>query len=75
MVALKNCLFKVSRYFVVETSNASVDVDKAQEETKKESKQDYPNTLLGPPPSPPPPPPPPAGASGATGITRASNSA
>ncbi|GJT97287.1 hypothetical protein Tco_1092805 [Tanacetum coccineum] len=51
------------------------DVDKAQEETKKKSKQDSPNTPPGSPPSPPPPPPPPSGASGASGITRASDSA
>ncbi|GJW86860.1 hypothetical protein Tco_0162200 [Tanacetum coccineum] len=51
------------------------DVDKAQEETKKKSKQDSPNTLPGSPPSPPPPPPPPSGASGASGTTRASDSA
>ncbi|GJX57123.1 hypothetical protein Tco_0287020 [Tanacetum coccineum] len=51
------------------------DVDKAQEETKKKSKQDSPNTPPGSPPSPPPPPPPPSGASGASGITGASNSA
>ncbi|GKB87293.1 hypothetical protein Tco_0959565, partial [Tanacetum coccineum] len=43
------------------------DVDKAQEETKKKSKQDSPNTPPGSPPSPPPPPPPPSGASGASG--------
>ncbi|GJW93926.1 hypothetical protein Tco_0173598, partial [Tanacetum coccineum] len=51
------------------------DVDKAQEETKKKSKQDSPKTLPGSPPSPPPPPPPPSGASGASGTTRASDSA
>ncbi|GKA86466.1 hypothetical protein Tco_0808177 [Tanacetum coccineum] len=51
------------------------DVDKAQEETKKKSKQDSPNTPPGSPPSPPPPPPPPSGASGASGTTGASDSA
>ncbi|GJS92100.1 monodehydroascorbate reductase [Tanacetum coccineum] len=51
------------------------DVDKAQEETKKKSKQDSPKTLPGSPPSPPPPPPPPSGASGASGTTGASDSA
>ncbi|GJX20185.1 hypothetical protein Tco_0222862 [Tanacetum coccineum] len=51
------------------------DVDKAQEETKKKSKQDSPNTPPRSPPSPPPPPPPPSGASGASGITEASDSA
>ncbi|GKC84691.1 hypothetical protein Tco_1140408 [Tanacetum coccineum] len=51
------------------------DVDKAQEETKKKSKQDSPKTLPGSPPSPPPPPPPPSGALGASGTTRASDSA
>ncbi|GKB96323.1 hypothetical protein Tco_0982460 [Tanacetum coccineum] len=50
------------------------DVDKAQEETKKKSKQDSPKTLPGSPPSSPPPPPPPSGASGATGTTGASDS-
>ncbi|GJT38940.1 hypothetical protein Tco_0938805 [Tanacetum coccineum] len=51
------------------------DVDKAQEETKKKSKQDSPKTPPGSPPSPPPPPPPPSGASGASGTTGASDSA
>ncbi|GJS86374.1 hypothetical protein Tco_0769010 [Tanacetum coccineum] len=51
------------------------DVDKAQEETKKKSKQDSPNTPPGSPPLPPPPPPPPSGASGASNITGASDSA
>ncbi|GKB40211.1 hypothetical protein Tco_0885153, partial [Tanacetum coccineum] len=51
------------------------DVDKAQEETKKKSKQDSPNTPPGSPSSPPPPPPPPSGASGASGITGSSDSA
>ncbi|GKD26482.1 hypothetical protein Tco_1232696 [Tanacetum coccineum] len=51
------------------------DVDKAQEETKKKSKQDSPKTPSGSPSSPPPPPLPPSGASGASGITGASDSA
>ncbi|GJZ92372.1 hypothetical protein Tco_0664437 [Tanacetum coccineum] len=51
------------------------DVDKAQEETKKKSKQDSPKTPPGSPPLPPPPPPPPSGASGASGTTGASDSA
>ncbi|GJS89751.1 hypothetical protein Tco_0772387 [Tanacetum coccineum] len=51
------------------------DVDKAQEETKKKSKQDSPNTPPGSPPSPPLPPPPPSSASRATGTTGASDSA
>ncbi|GKE33825.1 hypothetical protein Tco_1453147 [Tanacetum coccineum] len=51
------------------------DVDKAQEETKKKSKQDSPNTPHGSPPSPPPPPPPPSGASRDSGTTGASDSA
>ncbi|GJX30890.1 hypothetical protein Tco_0240745 [Tanacetum coccineum] len=51
------------------------DVDKAQEETKKKSKQDSPNTPPGSPPSPPPPPSPPSGSSGASGTTGASDSA
>ncbi|GJV04870.1 hypothetical protein Tco_1338439, partial [Tanacetum coccineum] len=50
-------------------------VDKAQEETKKKSKQDSPNTLPRSPPSPQPPPPPLSGASGASGTTGASDSA
>ncbi|GKF32043.1 hypothetical protein Tco_0101841 [Tanacetum coccineum] len=49
------------------------DVDKAQEETKKKSKQDSPNPPRSPP-SPPPPHPPPSGASGASGTTEASDS-
>ncbi|GKB43902.1 hypothetical protein Tco_0888844, partial [Tanacetum coccineum] len=51
------------------------DVDKAQEETKKKSKQDSPKTPPEWPPSPPPPPPPPSGASGASGTIGASDSA
>ncbi|GJV49255.1 hypothetical protein Tco_1439467, partial [Tanacetum coccineum] len=51
------------------------DVDKAQEETKKKSKQDSPNTVSGSPPSPPPPPLLPSGASGTSGTTEASDSA
>ncbi|GJY50512.1 hypothetical protein Tco_0441359, partial [Tanacetum coccineum] len=51
------------------------DVDKAQEETKKKSKQDSPKTPPRFPPSPPPPPPPPSGASGASGIIGAFDSA
>ncbi|GJZ30293.1 hypothetical protein Tco_0575340, partial [Tanacetum coccineum] len=51
------------------------DVDKAQEETKKKSKQDSPKTPPGTPPSPPPPPLPPSGASGASGTTGAFDSA
>ncbi|GJS38826.1 hypothetical protein Tco_0563869 [Tanacetum coccineum] len=47
------------------------DVDKAEEETKKKSKQYSPNTPPGSPPSPPPP----SGASGASGTTGASDSA
>ncbi|GJT71599.1 hypothetical protein Tco_1030885 [Tanacetum coccineum] len=50
------------------------DVDKAQEETKKKSKQDSPKTLPGSPPLPPPTPLPPSGASGASGTTGASDS-
>ncbi|GJY20979.1 hypothetical protein Tco_0393545 [Tanacetum coccineum] len=59
--------------FVIESED--FDVDKAQEETKKKSKQDSPKTPPGSPPSPPPPPPPPSGASGASGTTGASDSA
>ncbi|GKC95575.1 hypothetical protein Tco_1161017 [Tanacetum coccineum] len=50
------------------------DADKAEERTKKKSKQDSPKTPPGLPP-PPPPPPPPSGASGASGPTRTSDSA
>ncbi|GJR28028.1 hypothetical protein Tco_1104260 [Tanacetum coccineum] len=46
------------------------DVDKAQEETKKKSKQDSRNTL----PGSPPPPLPPSGTSGASGTIRAFDS-
>ncbi|GKF81036.1 hypothetical protein Tco_0239638, partial [Tanacetum coccineum] len=46
------------------------DVDKAQEETKKKSKQDSPKTHPGSPHLPPP-----SGASGASGTTGASDSA
>ncbi|GKB21775.1 hypothetical protein Tco_0855698 [Tanacetum coccineum] len=52
-----------------------ISLHKAQEETKKKSKQDSPNTLPGSPPSPPPPPLPSSGASGASGTTGASDSA
>ncbi|GJZ04571.1 hypothetical protein Tco_0537846 [Tanacetum coccineum] len=55
--------------------NEDFDVNKAQEETKKKSMQDSPNTPPGSPPLPPPPPPPPSGASGASGTTGASDSA
>ncbi|GJS34705.1 hypothetical protein Tco_0533087, partial [Tanacetum coccineum] len=51
-----------------------LDADKAEERTKKKSKQDLPKTLPGSPP-PPPPPPPPSGASGASGQTGTSDSA
>ncbi|GJW12293.1 hypothetical protein Tco_1578120 [Tanacetum coccineum] len=51
------------------------DVDMAQEETKKKSKQDSPKTLPGLPPSSLPPLPPPSGVSGASGTTGASDSA
>ncbi|GJY79410.1 hypothetical protein Tco_0485211 [Tanacetum coccineum] len=51
------------------------DDDKAQEETKKKGKQDYPKPPPGLPPSPPPPPLPSSGASGASGTTGASDSA
>ncbi|GJV09688.1 hypothetical protein Tco_1351229 [Tanacetum coccineum] len=51
------------------------DVDKAQEETKKKSKQDSLKPPPGSPPLPLPPPPPPSGASGASGTTGASDSA
>ncbi|GKA95570.1 hypothetical protein Tco_0817608, partial [Tanacetum coccineum] len=51
------------------------DVVKAQEETKKKSKQDSPKTPSGLPPSLPPPPSSPSGASGASSTTRASDSA
>ncbi|GKG48183.1 hypothetical protein Tco_0510068, partial [Tanacetum coccineum] len=49
------------------------DADKAEERTKKKSKQDSPKTLPGSPPPPPPHPPSPSGASGASSPTRTSN--
>ncbi|GJV14217.1 hypothetical protein Tco_1359540 [Tanacetum coccineum] len=55
--------------------NQALETHKAQEETKKKSKQDSPKTSPGSPPSPPPPPPTSSGASGASGTTRASDSA
>ncbi|GKB90778.1 hypothetical protein Tco_0963050 [Tanacetum coccineum] len=51
------------------------DVDKAREENKKKSKQDSLKTPPGSPPSPPPPHPLPSGALGASGTTKASDSA
>ncbi|GJR53056.1 hypothetical protein Tco_1403577 [Tanacetum coccineum] len=51
------------------------DVDKAQEETKKKSKQDSLKTPPGSPPSPPPPPLPPSSASRASGTIGAFDSA
>ncbi|GJU08095.1 hypothetical protein Tco_1124525 [Tanacetum coccineum] len=50
------------------------DADKAEKRTKKKSKKDSQKTPPGSPPSPPPPPPPP-GASRASGITGAFDSA
>ncbi|GJY80084.1 retrovirus-related pol polyprotein from transposon TNT 1-94 [Tanacetum coccineum] len=60
---------------ILHDESEDFDVDKAQEETKKKSKQDSPKTSPGSPPSPPPPPPPPSGASGASGTIGASDSA
>ncbi|GKB45379.1 hypothetical protein Tco_0896132 [Tanacetum coccineum] len=51
------------------------DEDKADKQTKKKRKQDSPKTLPGSPPLPPPPPPLSLGASRASSITGASNSA
>ncbi|GKG28862.1 hypothetical protein Tco_0416227, partial [Tanacetum coccineum] len=47
------------------------DVDKAQVETKKKSKQDSPKTPPGSPPLPPPPPPLPSGTTGASDFAQA----
>ncbi|GJT69733.1 retrovirus-related pol polyprotein from transposon TNT 1-94 [Tanacetum coccineum] len=51
------------------------DVDKAQEETKKKSKQDSPKTLPGSPPSPPPPPLPPSTSTAALSSSKTAASA
>ncbi|GKE93871.1 hypothetical protein Tco_1574966 [Tanacetum coccineum] len=59
---------------IIRDKSEKFDVDKAEERTKKKSKQDSPKTPLGSPPSPPPPPPL-SDASGASGIIRASDSA
>ncbi|GJY36853.1 hypothetical protein Tco_0422231 [Tanacetum coccineum] len=67
--------FKITYDSIRRDECEDFDVDKAQEETKKKSKQDSPKTPPGSPPSPPPPPPPPSGASGASGTTGASDSA
>ncbi|GJV29848.1 hypothetical protein Tco_1386296 [Tanacetum coccineum] len=42
---------------IIRDESEKLDVDKAEEQTKKKSKQDSPKTLPGSPPSPPPPPP------------------
>ncbi|GKC78876.1 hypothetical protein Tco_1129650 [Tanacetum coccineum] len=67
--------YEALQVFIRRDECEDFDVDKAQEETKKKSKQDSPKPLPGSPPSPPPPPPPPSGASGASGTTEASDSA
>ncbi|GJV16936.1 retrovirus-related pol polyprotein from transposon TNT 1-94 [Tanacetum coccineum] len=59
---------------IIRDESEKFDADKAEERTKKKSKQDSPKTPLGSPPLPPPPPPS-SGASGAFGTTGASNSA
>ncbi|GJT77373.1 hypothetical protein Tco_1044098 [Tanacetum coccineum] len=59
---------------IIRDESEKFDVDKAEERTKKKSKQDSPKTPPGSPPSPPPPPPQ-SGASGASGTTGASDSA
>ncbi|GKC63825.1 hypothetical protein Tco_1096423 [Tanacetum coccineum] len=59
---------------IIRDESEKLDADKAQERTKKKSKQDSPKTLPGSPPSPPPPPSP-SSASGASGTTEASDSA
>ncbi|GJX82614.1 hypothetical protein Tco_0332095 [Tanacetum coccineum] len=59
---------------IIRDESETFDADKAEERTKKKSKQDSPKTPLGSPPTPPPPPPP-SGVSGASGTTRASDSA
>ncbi|GKC44255.1 hypothetical protein Tco_1061977 [Tanacetum coccineum] len=59
---------------IIRDESKKFDTNKAEERTKKKSKQDSPKTLPGSPPSPPPPPPP-SGTSGASGTTGASDSA
>ncbi|GJU72467.1 retrovirus-related pol polyprotein from transposon TNT 1-94 [Tanacetum coccineum] len=59
---------------IIRDESEKFDADKAEERTKKKSKQDLPKTPPGSPPSPPPPPPP-SGVSGASSITGASDSA
>ncbi|GJU04420.1 hypothetical protein Tco_1120850 [Tanacetum coccineum] len=54
---------------IIRDESEQFDADKAEERTKKKSKQDSPKTPSGSPP------PPPSGASGASGPTRTSNSA
>ncbi|GJV68540.1 hypothetical protein Tco_1484049 [Tanacetum coccineum] len=61
--------FEALQKSIIRDESEQFDADKAEERTKKKSKQDLPKTLPGSPP-PPPPPPPPSGASGAFGPTR-----
>ncbi|GJY44729.1 hypothetical protein Tco_0432942 [Tanacetum coccineum] len=59
---------------IIHDESEKFNADKAEERTKKKSKQDSPKIPHGSPPLPPPPPPP-SGALGASGTTRASDSA
>ncbi|GKB49241.1 hypothetical protein Tco_0899994 [Tanacetum coccineum] len=58
---------------IIRDESEKFDANKAEERTKKKSKQDSPKIPPGSPPSPPPPPPP-SGASGASGTIGASDS-
>ncbi|GJW78033.1 hypothetical protein Tco_0139715 [Tanacetum coccineum] len=66
--------FEALQKSIIRDESEQFDADKAEERTKKKSKQDSPKTLPGSPP-PPPPPPPPSGLSGASGPTGTSDSA
>ncbi|GJS59957.1 hypothetical protein Tco_0654741 [Tanacetum coccineum] len=61
--------FEALQKSIIRDESEQFDADKAEEQTKKKSKQDSPKTLPGSPP------PPPSGASGASGPTRTSDSA
>ncbi|GKB77980.1 hypothetical protein Tco_0944875, partial [Tanacetum coccineum] len=66
--------FEALQKSIIRDESEQFDADKAEERTKKKSKQDSLKTPPGSPP-PPPPPPPPSGASGASGPTGTSDSA
>ncbi|GKB27397.1 hypothetical protein Tco_0866798 [Tanacetum coccineum] len=66
--------FEALQKSIIRDESEQFDVDKAEERTKKKSKQDLPKTPPGSH-SPPPPPPLPSGASGASVPTGTSDSA